>query len=474
MSRLKKLGKDILIYGLSGVFVRSISFLLIPIYTRIFNPADYGDINIINNTAMILGLFSTFALDSAAHRWYYETEDKNTKYTAFSNWFWFQLVFSIILVVLLYLSIPILNNLFFKHDHYNLILFIVGLTLVFNILPNMLTNWYRVNLHSKKTVVFTTVNSVLNILLNIFFILILKLGILGFFASTLCVAFFSSLFAYYEMRLPIKFEYFDLKILKSMISYSFPLIPAALSYWILNNTDAYFLLYFLDRTQVGIFAIGVTIASVMSFFTSSFQTAIGPFAFSIMNQKDCKEIYASIFDFYTYLAVFFSFNLLFFAPELLRIFTQPAFYGASWVIGILGINLILIGYTYIASIGNSIVKENKYYMHAMIIATLLTIGLNIILIPRYGVNGSAIATLIAQLVVPIYLFYYSQKNFYVPYKFKKNIILIVIILSFAVFFRLFINIDSIYQIILKIIVSIIISSFVIYKALIKYKNLNIR
>jgi O-antigen/teichoic acid export membrane protein len=474
MSRLKKLAKDIVIYGVSGVLVRSISFFLIPIYTRIFTPSDYGDVNIINNTAMILSLFCTFALDSAAHRWYYDTEDSHKKNTAFSNWFWFQLSITTVIFILFLIVRPVIINLFFKNNNYNLILLIVGLTLIANILPNMLTNWYRVNLNSKKTVVFTTINSILNILLNIFFILYLKLEILGFFLSSFLIATLSSIYAYFEMKETIKIKYFDFKSLKAMLLYSFPLIPAALSYWLLNNTDAYFLMYFQDKTQVGIFAIGVTIASAMTFFTNSFQTAIGPFAFSIINEKDSKETYASIFDFYTFLSIFFSFNLMFFAPELLRIFTQPSYYSASWVIGILGINLILIGYTYIASIGNSIVKENKYYMHAMIIATLLTMVLNVILIPRYGINGTAIATLIAQLMVPIYLFYHSQKNFYIPYKFKKNILLFIALISIAVFFRLCLESESIEIIALKIVISIFISSFVLYKGFKKYKNLNIK
>jgi O-antigen/teichoic acid export membrane protein len=444
-----------------------------PIYTKIFTPSDYGDLIIINNATMILGLLSTFALDSAAHRFYYDSDDYRKKIATFSNWFWFQLVITFFLLLICILFLPSLDLIYIVNAQHTTLFLIVGVTLIFNILPNILTNWYRVNLNSRKTVIFTSIYTLISILFNIFFVLILKMGILGFFVSSLFVAFFSTVFAYFELKDSISYRYFDFQILKSMISYSLPLIPAAISYWILNNTNSFFLLYYLGKSQVGVFAIGASIASLMTFFTNSFQTAIGPFAFSIMNEKDCRMIYASIFDFYTYLSILLSFNLMFFAPEILRIFTQPPFYSASWVVGILGLNLILIGYSYIASIGNSIVKENKYYMYATFIAMILSALLNMLMIPCLGINGSALATLLSQLFIPVYLFYKSQQNFCIPYKFIKNSIFFTFACLFCVLFRLLLSSESLLVIAIKVSISLMFSSFLIYKAIKRYKSIAI-
>jgi O-antigen/teichoic acid export membrane protein len=77
----------------------------------------------------------------------------------------------------------------------------------------------------------------------------------------------------------------------------------------------------------------------------------------------------------------------------------------------------VIGLGYIATIGPSIMKTTKPYGIAMVIAGGLTIVLNFILVPRFGKEGSAVATLIAQSIVPVYVFYYSQKLYPIPYRF---------------------------------------------------------
>ena len=167
---------------------------------------------------------------------------------------------------------------------------------------------------------------------------------------------------------------------------------------------------------------------------------------------------------YTLIASVLIFLVLTFSPEVLIIFTSPKFYEASWAAGILGMNVLLIGYTYIASIGTSVVKNNKYYSYAMFIAMVLTIILDILLIPKWGINGSAIATVLAQFVVPIILFYYSQKFYPIPYPFKRAIVLLLIFSGLAVIIR-FITFENYHIVLLvKILCSLVLSIVIVLKA----------
>ena len=73
---------------------------------------------------------------------------------------------------------------------------------------------------------------------------------------------------------------------------------------------------------------------------------------------------------------------------------------------------------------------------AMLYATIVTVLLNVILIPKYGKEGSALATVIAQVFVPVYLFYKGQKVYSIPYKFAEIVIVIITLLAVAVGIRL--------------------------------------
>jgi O-antigen/teichoic acid export membrane protein len=112
-------------------------------------------------------------------------------------------------------------------------------------------------------------------------------------------------------------------------------------------------------------------------------------------------------------------GMFLFSPEALMIFTTPGYYGAAWVASILSVNIVLIAFTYIASIGTSIAKNSIHYSVGVFMAAVVTVVLDLLLIPLWGKEGSALATVLAQFIVPVYLFYKAQKLFFVPYPFAK-------------------------------------------------------
>ena len=102
---------------------------------------------------------------------------------------------------------------------------------------------------------------------------------------------------------------------------------------------------------------------------------------------------------------------------------------------------MFIGFSYIAIIGISISKTTSPYAVAMLYATIVTIVLNIVLIPSWGKEGSALATLFAQIIVPVYLFHKGQKKYFIPYEFKKVILIILVFATLALIAR-FITFNS--------------------------------
>ena len=379
-------------------------------------------------------------MDNSAHRWFYDSTDLLAKKSVFANWIFFALSTSILGCILIvpfstYISIQL-----FQNPDQSWIVIICAINLLFSFLPNVLSNWYRVNLDSFKTMIFASLNSICIILLNVILVLYCKLGIIGFFISNLITSIIFTIVAIIELRDIIQVKFIRLDTLKQMIWFAMPVVPAAVSFWVINNTDSYFILYYLDENAVGLFSIGVTFSTIINFFTNSYQQAFGPYAYSIINNTDAKDIYAKI----------------------LKIFTNTKFYEAKWVLSILSVNVLIIGYSNIASLGISIVKNNKYYFYAMFYAMILTIVFNLLLIPRMGINGSALATLLANLLVPIYLFYYSQKHYPVQYPFKQSLFLITISWVMGICMRLVLIDDHYYLHWVKALVSILFTVIFVY------------
>jgi O-antigen/teichoic acid export membrane protein len=146
----------------------------------------------------------------------------------------------------------------------------------------------------------------------------------------------------------------------------------------------------------------------------------------MINEPEAKKTYANVFLVFGLLSSVILLGMFLFTPEILRLLTTANYHGAAWVASILSLNVVLIAFTYIASIGTNIVKNNKYYSVGIVIAAVITVVLDIILIPVWGKEGSAIATVLAQAVVPIYLFYHAQKLYPIDYEFGKVIFFILL------------------------------------------------
>ncbi len=461
LKQLKQLGSDSLIYGLSGIVTRMIGIFLIPIYTRLFVPEDYGIINLINTTFYLLGLLVVCALDNSASRWFYDSKDEADHKKTFGSWIWFQFILSTALAVVVIVLSPYLVQTFFKEDGKPIYFILPAVTMVTNMLPGVINNWYRVHSRPVATVIFSVSQTLVTIGLSVLFVIILRWHITGVFAALAISSALFSLVALQQMHGWLSFKYFSKERLQPMLKYAIPFIPAAIAYWLLNSTDSYFLAFFKNNAEVGLFGIGASVASGIVLFTGAFQQAWGPFAFSIMNDDNAKQVYASVFLVYGYVMGFLAASLMLFAPEILMLLTAPAYHDAAWVAGILGYNLVLIGFTYIAVIGTSIAKITAPYGIAMLFATILTVILDIILIPKFGKEGSAIATVAAQLIVPAYLFYRGQKVYPIQYNYVE-VVIAMLSMAFVVVALRFVSFDSLaLQIGVKIIACFVMLLFVI-------------
>ncbi len=452
---LKQLTGDSLIYGISGIVSKMIGIFLVPIYTRLFLPKDYGIINLVNTTFILLSILIVCALDSSAARWFFDSTEKSDHKKTFGAYIWFQLFLAVTIAAIIIVFSPSISQFFFKENGKPLYFILPAITVITNILPSVLINWFRLHRRPVATVVFTIAQTITAVSLTVLFVVFLHWQITGVFAALAISSATFSIVAIIILRGWLNLKYFSKKRLKAMLRFALPMIPAALSYWLLNNTDSYFIAYFTkSTTEVGLFGIGAMLASVIGMFTGAFQQAWGPFAFSLINNPDAKKVYANVFLVFGYGMALLAALLMLFAPEALMIFTTPEYYGSAWVAGILGYNLVLISFSYIAIIGISIKKTTAPYGIAMLYAAIVTIALDIILIPKFGKEGSALATVIAQIIVPTYLFYIGQKVYPIPYKFSEVIIVTVSSLLIALMVR-FIPFDSLAtQITVKVITAL--------------------
>lgn len=428
----KQLVVESAVYGFAGIISRFVTFFTVPIFTRIFSPSDYGVISLITNSIAFLTILVVLGLDGAAHRWYWNNEDIRYRKTTLASWAWCQIFFaSLLFFLLFYFSHWIGDKILNRSDGW--IYFRLSAIILFlSVFTTLLVNWLRMQRRPYATICFSLGVFILNVIISIILIVCFHRGVRGMYEAQLIASLCAAIIAVLLMKSWINPIYFKWGRLKEMFRYSAPMIPAGISFWLVNLSGCYFIRYFCSMVEVGLYQIGITIATVVALTTEPFQKAWGPFAISIHKQPDAKEVYAHTLLIYLWITCLISTALFLFAPEILTIFTTKAYIDARWVVGILAFNYVIIGLGYIAALGSNLAKTTKPIGIAMTISAMAFVALSFLLVPLFGKEGSAIAVLLSQSFVPIYVFYHSQKLYPIPFQFGKAAMFYVFALASAI------------------------------------------
>nr|WP_245588202.1 oligosaccharide flippase family protein [Algoriphagus terrigena] len=420
-----------MIYGLSGVLSRFISVFLTPIYTRIYTPEDYGVISILTNGYLLVSIVLVFSMDSATARWYYDSGSQDIRKQVINTWIWFYLFFSLLVGVFLFFSAGFWQGKFLQESP-DAVFYIrlIALNLPMVVWSTVAINVLRFELQAKKSVFLSLSHSLLLILLNVLFVVILRLGLQGiYFAQLMGSLIIVPLSLHYLRKWIAPPKWFSRFLFREMVKFAFPLMPATVGYWVINLSGVFFINKFLTQDQVGLYQIGISIAAVSGLATTAFQQAWSPFAFSILSQPNSKQVFALSLKVYVLLVGVFCMLIAVFSHEALVVLTTEAYYQAAVVASILTFNSFLMGLSSISGLGATIAKKTFPLGMINLVSGLVLIALNFALIPILGIEGAALAVCISQLLIPTYMFWKSHQYFAIPFPFSNSFFLVALMVG---------------------------------------------
>jgi O-antigen/teichoic acid export membrane protein len=413
----RQLVSESMVYGISGVAARFVSIFLVPIYTRIFTPHDYGVLSLVTTTMTLVSTLVVLALDASAHRWFWDTEQTEERKNTLASWAWCQIAVTTLFAALILATSNYLGRVIVGQSEAGLYFRISAMGLLFGVLNIVVTGWLRMQRRPWATTLFGLGTSLLNILLTVALVAFLHEGLKGVFLAQAISMAAGSAIAIALMRDWLNPRWFRWARLKEMLRYALPLIPGYVAIWVLTLSDRYFVNFFASTSELGLYSVASSIASVLVLGISAFRQAWVPFAFSIHKEPEAKQVYAHVFLAYLWVACAVSTGLQLLAPEAIRLLATPKYLGASSVVGLLALGNAISGLQYVAAIGPAIAKDSRPVGIAAMLGAALNILCNLALVPPMGKLGSAIATLLSQTAVAVYLFYRAQKLFRIPYRF---------------------------------------------------------
>lgn len=415
-ANLKQLTKHSIIYGLGGLLTRLIGVLLLPIYTRLLTPGDYGDYSLLTITATIIITIAQVGVGSALFREIiYKETDENE---AISTAFYFLLITSTLLFLLLNAFTPQLSQLIFQTAEYATLLSLTILTGLLSNIDMIALAKLRIHQKSKLFATITVVKFAIGIILNIYYIVILRMGVQGLVFAGLIQASISAFVALIIIAGNLRLK-FAQDILARLLIFGLPLIPYGLSRLVLTYADRYFLQYYTSSAEVGIYSLGYRIGSLIYLIVSAIQLAWPANMYTIAKQPDPERSLAKILTYYVGVLGGIALALSVLAKEFLVILTTPAFYTAYKVVPFIVISYLLYGVVFMTNSGLETRNKISLMTPAILISAGINLGLNFLLIPNYGMLGAAWATLLSYTVLVVGILIVNLRIWYIPYEYTR-------------------------------------------------------
>ena len=424
IERLKELLRHSAIYGLGSIVARILGVLLLPLYTRYLSPGDYGLIETLVALSAVLAALVAQGMKSAFFRFYFDSTEEARRLLVVRTAFWYvQAAATVVLALGVALARPISWLLFGTNDHAGLVAAaFVGLWAAMNY--EQMTSLFRVEQRSTAYVAATLANVAVTIAATVLLVVVLDKGplgvIVGNFTGTLIV--YAALLWYSRRRLGLQF---DRSLYRAMNRFGLPLVPSALALWLTNFSDRFFLVKLADPHEVGLYSIGVRIASAILLLLTAFRMAWPAFAYSIDDDREAQRTYSFVLTYVVLVTCWLALALGLLAPWIVRLITTRPFYPAQNVVAPLAFGAAAFGAYIVVQIGTGRARRTGTNWLVTGLGALVNVVLNVALIPPFGRVGAAVATVAAYTLLFLAMAWRANRVFPVAYQWRRVVTLAV-------------------------------------------------
>jgi len=442
--KLKQLSKDTAIYGVSTIVGRFLNFLLVPFYTNIFLPAEYGIITNVYAFIAILNIIFIYGMDAAYLRFAKDNELGDEK-NIFSTPYFAVAAFSLIVSLLIILIKNPLADSLAVPENYNYLFYLVASILFADALAVIPFIRLRIERKAKKFAAFKIINILTNVTLNLYLILKLKMGIEAVFISNLAASVLTYFLLIPSVLKLLNFK-FHINIFKRMVKFGLPYLPAGLGSILIQVIDRPIMEHLTDLTTLGIYQANHKLGIFMMLFVSMFQYAWQPFFMQESKSEDAKKIFSKVLTYFTLAASVILVVLSLFIEDIIKleIFGRTII-GPDYWSGVIVVPVILFAYIfngiYVVFTAGIYIKEKSIYVPLITGAgAAVNIISNFILIPVAGMMGAAISVVLSYIVMAGGLYFVTQKFYYIEYELKKIALIFFLIFLFGfVYYYLYFN-----------------------------------
>lgn len=431
--KLLRLLNHSIVYGVSQMATKVISFLLLPAYTYWMNPQEYGAVTLYYSfiaSAMILYSLGT---DVSLLKYYTPEKLPERRKSLFSTVFILAAINSTFLTVIFWIFRTPLSSLVLESNSSSAILTLCFAVIWFDTMLSLPFIILRAENKSLQYGIFRVASAVINLVMNIWLVGFLKMGLKGVLVANIisssCILIVLLLFLSTKINWKI-----DKTVISKIYQFGLPNVPILFSVYAFELGARKLLEVYASIEVTGYYGVGAKLGMSFSILAMSFRSAWQPFFLEEGENKDSPELFARVLTYFLLIFTFLFLLITFFIPALMMwnipILGKPMIEKSYWI-GLQILPVILLGQLFngiTANLSTGLFLKSRLHIQAVIciISAMIAIVFNLFFLPKWGMWAAAWSIVIGYGSIAIGEWYYSQKYYPVPFEWFRITKLFVI------------------------------------------------
>jgi O-antigen/teichoic acid export membrane protein len=425
---LKKTAGYAGIYAVGALINRGVSFIMLPIYTRVLTLEDYGILELLVLTVDIVSIFTGMGLLSGLHKFFYRYDEEKDRREVVSTLFLMILCFygvSCLLGAIFAGPISELPVIFGEAGKAHLMrMMFVNLFLSFLVFLPL--GYLQVRQRPILFVAMSCTKLALQLSLNIWFVVYLRMGVIGvLYSSTIALSIVGVSLTIYTFS-QVGFRFAREKA-GELLRFGAPFVLTGFAAFITTYSDRFFLKHYQDLDAVGLYALGYKFGFLLMFFPVSPLFRIWNVQrFELVKESDYVATFNRFLLWFCVVVCTVALGISLSARDLLRVMADYEFREAWVVVPILLFAYFIQACTDYFNFGIYHAGKSFHMAVGTGMAAIVILALSFWWIPRYGAMGAAWATLVAFSVRLAYVYVSSQRSFNVAYRLARPFSVVVL------------------------------------------------
>lgn len=399
--------RNMLIYGLGALFLKGISFFLIPLYTRMLLPEDYGNLELLNTFTSIIEILCSLGLFTFLYMDFFHKEGEG-RIRLINTILSIYLVISTFLyiltgILLIFLHTQILGSLSMS------LIYIGIITSYLNFFQGMYILVLKLTERAKIVTYLQITIGIISMGLNIVLVYYMQTGISGIIWANGISMLVSLLIISNALRTQFQNFFFtwDIQQIKTILRLSLPFVPGALSYWFLNSANRWILLHYGTLADVGLFSLAIKFTSIFDpLIIQPFLNANNPRTLKNFSEGNFVQRFRLL-----YPGVIIVFLILsFLIRELAGFMIDPSYAGSLPLIPVMVTGVSLSVLAQVTALLLLFRKRSVQTFSSILAGSLVSIVSSFLLVPRFGSMGAAAGTLLGNFFWLSFIIYFYHRE----------------------------------------------------------------